>query len=292
MSTLPNLFVTRFDGLTKPLPLVVQAIDSPDKITVRTWREIEDSKTKLSDIDVNRHADVVPARTFGEVVIDGALLASRLDGLAFEELGAVCLDIDCARDLHEWSDMARWMFRLDSMGVPTVPFNVRALTLNNKVTGTRHLQVSQNDCALVVFVYFAHLDFTEASFLVVGHPAHGAVGTLADRARIIDPKDQVHYSVKSEPRIILSGPESIPAGGEVDLDLKLTSSGGRGLTAIDTEVYMETTGGHLPLLRVPIVGGKGSLRVAAPWNRPGDTFKVKAGFRHVTGLAEHALTVA
>jgi hypothetical protein len=32
--------------------------------------------------------------------------------------------------------------------------------------------------------------------------------------------------------------------------------------------------------------------VAAPWNRPGDTFKVKAGFRHVTGLAEHELTVA
>jgi len=105
------------------------------------------------------------------------------------------------------------MFPLEPSGAPALPYNVRALTRDNKVTGTRHLMVSQTDCALVVFVYFSQLDFADASFLVVGHPVHGAVGALADRAKLIAPEDQASFSRKSEPRIVLAGPDTIDAGG-------------------------------------------------------------------------------
>lgn len=291
MSILPNLFVTRFDGLSNPFPMLVQTIDDAQKITLRTWAECPETEKTTLDLDVYRHGAVTPGRTFPDVVVDGGVFAGRLSGIPFRELGSVCLDLDQACDLHEGSDMARWMFPLESSGAPALPYNVRASTCDNKVTGTRHLMVSQTDCALVVFVYFAGLDFTESSFLVVGHPAHGAVGDLADRAKMIAPEDQVLYSVKSEPRIVLSGPDEIATAGEVQIDIKLTSSGGRAISGIDSELFLEATGGHLPLTRVPILAGKGAFRVMAPWNAPGDEFKVKVGFRHVTGLAEHALTV-
>ena len=291
MSQLPNLFVTRFDGLANPMPMLVQTIDEPRKITLRTWAECPEATEGVTKLDINCHGAPVPGRTYPDIVIDGGLLADRLKGIHFRELGCVCLNLDHVCDLHEGSDMARWMFPLQASGAPALPYNVRALTCDNKVTGTRHLMVSQTDCALVVFVYFADLDFTEASFLVVGHPAHGAVGGLADRAKIIAPEDQVQFSLKSEPRIVLSGPESVAVGGEAEIEVKLTSSGGRAITGIDTDLFLETTGGHLPLTRVPLVAGKGKFRVTAPWNTVGDQFKVKAGFRHVSGLAEHALTV-
>jgi hypothetical protein len=291
MANLPNLFVTRFDGLTRPAPLVVQAIDSPERVTLRTWREVENGEPAQLDIDIGRHADVMPERTFGDAVIDGGLLADRLAGIAFQELGAVSLDIEKARGLHEWSDMARWMFQLDATGAPMLPFNVRAATVNTKVTGSRHLMVGQNDCALVVFVYFASLDFSDASFLVVGHPVHGAVGPLSDKARLIAPDQQAAHSQRSEPRILLSGPGSVPAGGMVTIECRMTSSGGRGLSGFNTELFLESTGGALPLRRIPVTAGRAAFRVAAPWNQPGDSFKVKAGFRHVTGAAEHGLTV-
>ena len=291
MSLLPNLFATRFDGLSNPLPILVQTVDDARKITLRTWAECPEEMESITELDINRHGSVIPGSTFPDAVIDGGLLANHLQGISFRELGSVCLDLDHVCDLHEGSDMARWMFPLQSSGAPALPYNVRALTCDNKVTGTRHLMVSQTNCALVVFVYFADLDFTEASFLVVGHPAHGAVGGLADKAKMIAPEDQVLYSVKSEPRIVLSGPESVAVGGEAEIEVKLTSSGGRTITGIDTDLFLETTGGHLPLTRVPMVAGKGKFRVTAPWNAAGDEFKVKAGFRHVSGLAEHALTV-
>jgi len=291
MSLLPNLFVTRFDGLSNPFPMLVQTVDDPQKITLRTWAECPEAEKAMAGLDVNRHGPVTPGRSFPDAVVDGSVFADRLSKIPFRELGSVCLDLDHARGLHEGSDMARWMFPLEPSGAPALPYNVRALTCDNKVTGTRHLMVNQTDCALVVFVYFAGLDLTESSFLVVGHPAHGAVGALADRAKMIAPEDQVLYSVKSEPRIALSGPDTVAAAGEAQIGIKLTSSGGRAISGIDTELFLEATGGHLPMTRVPIIGSKGTFRVTAPWNAPGDEFKIKAGFRHVTGLAEHALTV-
>ncbi|MBM3950754.1 MAG: hypothetical protein FJ311_04800 [Rhodospirillales bacterium] len=291
MSLLPNLFITRFDGLRHPAPVLVQVVDSPRRVTVRTWAESPLVDQARPDIDLDVHGDLVPGRTFGDGVVDGSLLAPRLAGLAFKELGAVALDIGVAAGLHEWSDMARWMFPLDLAGAPSTPYNARALTVNSKATGTRHLLVEQANCALVAFVYFRQLDFTEASFLVIGHPRHGAIGRLAERAKRIAPEKQADYTRRSEPRIAIGGPETIPVGGEAELACRLVDAKGRP-AGIDTEFFLEATGGHLPLRRVPAPAGEAAVRIIALGNRPGDSIRVKAGFRHVSGLAEHMLTVA
>jgi hypothetical protein len=292
MGLLPNLFVTRFDGLRHPAPALVQIVDSPRRITVRTWAESPLVDQARRDLDVEVHGDVVSGRTFDGAVVEGSLLAPRLAGLAFKELGAVALDIDVAAGLHEWSDMARWMFPLDLAGAPATPYNARALTVNSKATGTRHLLVEQANCALVAFVYFRQLDFTEASFLVIGHPKYGAVGRLAEEAQIIAPEEQIAFTRRSEPRIAVSGPETIPAGGEAELTCRLVDAGGRPIAGIDTEFFLEATGGHLPLRRVPAPEGEATARVMALGNRPGEALRVKVGFRHVSGLAEHAFAVA
>ncbi len=183
------------------------------------------------------------------------------------------------------------MFPIGITGAPVTPYNARTLTVNTKTTGSRHLMVARQGCALVVFVYFRQLDFTEASFLVVGHPTHGAVGGLADRATIIKPEAQIDHTLRGSPGIIISGPDTVVAGEEAELLCCITSSGGKRITGVDTEFFIEATGGYLPLQRVPAPAGEARVRLLALANRAGETLKVKVGYRHVSGLAEHTLTV-
>lgn len=291
MSIIPNRFVTRFDGLCHPAPTLVQVVDSPTMVTLRTWTESPLVEIARSDIDVTAHGPEVPGEAFPGEVVAGDVFAGRLAGLAFRELGSVSLDIVKARQLHEGSDMARWMFPIGISGAPATPYNARALTVNSKSTGTRHLRVSQHGCALMVFHYFQQLDLTEASFLVIGHPKHGAVGGLADRAILIEPDAQIEHTLRGEPRLVVSGPDSIAPGEAVELICRLSSSGGKRITGVDTEFFLEATGGYLPMRRIAAPAGEARFNVLALANQPGDRFKVKVGFRHVSGLAEHTLTI-
>lgn len=291
MSIIPNRFVTRFDRLRHPAPALVQVVDAPRIVTLRTWAKSPLKESARSDIDVNVHAASQPGTTFAGEVVDGVVFAEKLSGQSFRELGSVALDIDTVQSLHEWSDMARWMFPIGISGAPETPYNARTLTVNTKATGSRHLMVSQHGCALVVFVYFRQLDFTEASYLLIGHPTHGAVGDLAARATIIKPEAQIEHTLRGEPRITISGPDTLAVGGEVELICRVHSSGGKRIAAVDTEFFVEATGGYLPLHRVSAPAGEGRFRVLALGNQLGDQFKIKVGYRHVSGLAEHTLTV-
>jgi len=53
------------------------------------------------------------------------------------------------------------------------------------------------------------------------------------------------------------------------------------------EVHLETTGGQLARSRLSLDAGKGSFAVSASGLEPGERFKIKAGFRHYSGVAEH-----
>jgi hypothetical protein len=57
------------------------------------------------------------------------------------------------------------------------------------------------------------------------------------------------------------------------------------------EVFLETTGGQIARPRLKLEDGQGSVAVQASALEPGERFKVKAGFRHFSGVAEHWLEV-
>ena len=119
----------------------------------------------------------------------------------------------------------------------------------------------------------------------------GAVGGLADRAILIEPDAQIEHTLRGEPRLVVSGPDSIAPGEAVELICRLSSSGGKRITGVDTEFFLEATGGYLPMRRIAAPAGEARFNVLALANQPGDRFKVKVGFRHVSGLAEHTLTI-
>ena len=59
-----------------------------------------------------------------------------------------------------------------------------------------------------------------------------------------------------------------------------------------SNLYLEETGGYLPLKRIPVVNGVADFTVSALGLKAGQAFKVKVGFRSYTGLLDVAFEVA
>lgn len=57
------------------------------------------------------------------------------------------------------------------------------------------------------------------------------------------------------------------------------------------EVFLEATAGYLPKRRVVVAGEPVLVKIKATDLDAGDTIKVKAGWKHITGLAEAIITV-
>lgn len=93
------------------------------------------------------------------------------------------------------------------------------------------------------------------------------------------------------PEISLESPAEaiVKAGKEVELEVSTFFNDDALLDS--TTIYIETTGGILPLSRVATTDGVVTVRVVAPYNVAGETFKVKFGTKFISGLSETIIKV-
>jgi hypothetical protein len=90
--------------------------------------------------------------------------------------------------------------------------------------------------------------------------------------------------------ITLTGPNTAVADAPVFLDLQVTRRGEPIPCPVDIE--LETVGGYLPRPRLRTnESGAGRFRIIPLGLEPGETFKVKAGFRFFAGLGEKTIQV-
>jgi len=277
--------------LKSPILLLVRR--DPRKLTLRTLREV---KTAGSDPDLldsaeverllNEHADTRPGLLFGSRPVQGSQLADRLAGRLFEEIGGVCLDLDGDLGKREWDDHANWIFPMDFVGRPQTPFNRYAATKETKARTPRHLAILGRNCPLQVHVPFASCDFLTSSFTIALHPDFGLVGNL-DAGTELTTQDNLN-----DARLAFSGialvADSLDMKPEtyVTVTAQLTDSTGTAINDADAELHLEATGGYLPKPRITTQQGKVQFRVGSLGLVAGDSFRVKAGFRHVTGVNE------
>lgn len=91
--------------------------------------------------------------------------------------------------------------------------------------------------------------------------------------------------------IAITGEDCVKAGELVDLHLKLGWEDGTDLKYPAT-VFLETTAGYLPKRRITLnANGEGAFKVRATDLVAGDSFKIKVGWKHYSGVCEHLLTV-
>ncbi|MDL2058370.1 hypothetical protein MUN46_011725 [Mesosutterella sp. AGMB02718] len=92
------------------------------------------------------------------------------------------------------------------------------------------------------------------------------------------------------PVLALSGPESTEEDKDAEFSVSMSWEDG---TAIehDSEIYIDSTGGYVPLRRLELSNGVGKFRIRALGLKAGESFKVKVGWRYFTGAAEKTVLV-
>ena len=124
----------------------------------------------------------------------------------------------------------------------------------------------------------SHDMFELVNASATAHPVD-AVGGFGSLREIMSP------SVEFDPTAATVAPE-----GRVTLGYRVLNPEGK-LHSEAAESYVEATGGYLPLARI-VTRGQGTLSINAQGLTPGQSFKVKAGFKYYPGKAECRITVA
>lgn len=128
--------------------------------------------------------------------------------------------------------------------------------------------------------------FSEASFVVRNDAAYVLSSNIAGWETITAPPPNGSI-VGTLPTIALSASSvDVDADSEVEIDLQIIDQDGSMDARGSHRIYLEETGGFLPLRRVSTAQGHGSFRISTRGMRAGDVFKVKAGFRNYTGCDE------
>lgn len=284
-----------------PLPLLMEVVEDPRKLTLRVYEELVDGAGVATGFPASQgntslNMGLHVANTLGleagtRQPIDGADLAERFAGRTFVEIGASTLDMDAERGVlcgNEWSDHGLWVFPVDqAVMTPGPVINHVCENVARKALPRRASYLSGQPGVLFMAVPFHTCDIAGSSLLLRCHPDYGCIGNVT-----LEPGNALVVDT------LFATFELVSGGGEIQADATQTVT----IRAIDQmtgapvadaacDVYLEATGGYLPHVRVPMAGGAASFRVAARGLVAGETFKVKVGYRLFSGVLDVPFTV-
>jgi hypothetical protein len=230
------------------------------------------------------------------LIVDGGTLAPQHAGKVFAKIGASRIFLNRTFDQQrtnkggwEVGDCLIYVIGMDRDGYPRPSMTVTVENMNRKAISYRASSIMDGQPIVTVFKPFAGDDFTKCSIVLRHSAMLGFTSNLSDW----EPLD---YTCLVEP-ILLPGvtvqhPATIAPDGTATVTVNVVNIETDEVLTRDCELFLEATGGYLPLTRVAITNGAGSFKVKALGLETGDKFKVKVGFRLMTGLADANFTVS
>jgi hypothetical protein len=219
---------------------------------------------------------------------DGGDIDAVLIGLAVAVSTPVHVAYDDLRQRPEFSDHGLWALPLrehDSRRPLGLPFNRAAETLVTKRTREESLRRQEN-VPVRLLVPFRNSAFADCTLHVATHPDHPLVVNGTPEA--MDLQESI---ARAMPVLRLHPSElTVPTDGYGVAGVAVTNRDGRVQPAA-CDLYLEETGGYLPKRRIQVVDGRAAFKVGALGLDAGETFRVKVGFRHFSGLADLNVTV-
>ena len=233
-----------------------------------------------------------------------AAYAEKLADTYFVNTGYAWIDpTDPSISAGEKSDMACWTIGLNQSSNASASFNALANSYNTKAHPLRAARQYSYPAALFVYQLFQSDKFTECSLTLKYNRGYGFSTNIVDGWTVGTDDKELFKTSGSGYNYIGQMTEAFPhfevtsGGGAIDADatdtvnFKMVDNDDT-LIEEDSEAYLESTGGYLPKTRVPITDGLGSFKVTALGLESGDEFKVKIGFRNLTGVHDVSYTVS
>lgn len=227
------------------------------------------------------------ARLTGPVVL-GEDLKPELEGRYFEARGYSYLDLDDPSiNSAEKTDAAVWTIGIDYDGFPHPCFNSVAVSADSKMHPLRAARNLGAPSCLFVYQPFKDTPFTECSISLKYNMGIGFYSNLTGWQENVG-FNYLSHMADAMPKIRLtsgSADKTISADSTETVEFEITDSAGARILK-NTTVYLESTGGYLPKSRIEVVNGVGSFKTTAMGLSSGDTYKVKLGFRSMSGLLD------
>lgn len=273
------------------IPGLVELVLDEERISLRYYEEVplpdafEDGVFPSLGVHLSGGRGSVAG---SQVLFDGALLAPRLAGKAFREAGASGIDLTAAYGPAagaEWSDHGLWVFPAGGNGLLGTPYNYVCSNMETKAVPGRNCSLHGQTAILFLTAPFAASRLSGCGLYLRYNPEYGFVSNVVlDALAAEDGVWDSGFWADKFPKLSAEGGGRIMAGTAGAVTVRaLSPAGGDPLPDAACELYLEATGGYLPRRRVPMQGGVAHFRVQALGLEPGETFRVKVGYRLWSG---------
>ena len=226
--------------------------------------------------------DRLPCVQLGKPLVLGESLSQGLAGRYFKAASYSLLDLDDPSIRSgEKSDAAVWVCGVDYEGNLRPFYNAIAFETSTKMHPMRSVRNLGTPSNLFIYQPFASTPLTQCSMTL---KYNLSLGYRSSVQGFVEAQDYNYLPDMDDafPRLeLISGGGEIGAGGQQQVTVQVVSAEGR-----DATLYLEETGGYLPMRRVRSINGKASFKVYALGLVAGDAFKIKLGFRNYSGLLD------
>ena len=230
----------------------------------------------------------LPCVRLGKPLLKGEKLDAKLTGRFFKAVSYSLLDLDDPSIRNgEKADAAVWVCGVDYEGNMRPFYNAIAFETATKMHPMRSVRNLGTPSNLFIYQPFSDMPLTECSMTLKYNLSLGYRSNIDDFVEASDYNylpdlDQAFPVVE-----LVNGGGQISPDGYTDVTVRLASDEGK-----DATLYLEETGGYLPMRRVKTFGGLASFKVGALGLQAGDAFKVKVGLRNFSGMLDVPFEVA
>lgn len=191
----------------------------------------------------------------------------------------------------EMDGVGMYAFPIDATLQPLAPFNAFSQTFLTKREPRKSRLLGESEWPVIMTLPYPDAPFTEANFIVRNRADMAFTSNLTGW-QVTAERPENGGILSTLPSITLSVENvTLPVNGAALIEATSIDTEGATLTDGSHTIYLEETGGFLPLRRVKTTNGKATFRVSALGMQAGDTFKVKAGYRNFSGCAEVVVNV-
>lgn len=211
------------------------------------------------------------------------------DGQAYGLIHTLRFDCSDLQGNAQWGDVASWHIYKADLG-PLFIENLHANTYASKASSGMYANAMSRLPVAVLFVPWASSTLDDVSvFLQLGDGSNVIVGEGLELSAFEG--SAATWRAQQMPSVSLSGPDQL-AANDTGLFTVVVSRDGGIDSACNAEVCIETTGGYLPMQRTRAAAGQAAFRLQTLGLEPGESIKLKVGFRNYSALANKTVHIA
>ena len=228
----------------------------------------------------------LPCARLTRPCLEGSPFGSQYAGRYFQARSYSLIDLDDPSiRAGEKTDAAVWVCGIDYEGCLHPFYNAISYESATKMHPMRSVRNLGAPSCLFIYQPFADVPFTQCGMTLKYNVSKGFNSNITGWVAATDNDYQSNLETELPTMKLISGGGNIAAGATGAVSLQMVDGAGN-LLARSSTLYLEETGGFLPLKRVAVANGLAGFNVMAMGLEAGQTFKVKVGFRTYSGVLD------